>query len=838
MDAVKSALQPITHNLPAPIRDLGVSIIGEKCYRALILDIDHENTECVKLAISKGLGIGIIAASSIVKVPQILKLVNSQSASGVSFLSYLLETSSYLISLAYNVRNGFPFSTFGETALILGQNVIICGLVLNYSGKQGMAALFVAALAASAATLFAPNLVDMQTLAYLQAGAGVLGVASKVPQIAAIWQQGGTGQLSAFAVFNYLIGSLSRIFTTLQEVDDKLILYGFIAGFALNLVLAAQMVYYWNAPSAKAKGKQKEKMPIAAPAAKKAQPPNISVNGGLNGNPNGANGHGNGNGVSPQTQKRPNILYIMADQLAAPLLKMYNDKSQILTPNLDKLASRSVQFDSAYCPSPLCAPSRMSMITGLLPVKIGAYDNAAQIGSDVPTYAHYLRLQGYHTVLAGKMHFVGDQLHGYETRLTSDIYPGDFGWVVNWDQPDTRLEWYHNASSILQAGVCVRSNQLDYDEEVMYRAKQYMYDHVREGPDARPFCLTVSLTHPHDPYTIEQKYWDLYEGVDIELPKVRIPKEDQDPHSKRLMKVCDLWDEEFSDEQIKRARRAYYGAVSYVDDCVGKLLDVLKQCRLDDNTIIIFSGDHGDMLGERGLWYKMSYFESSVRVPLLVSYPQQFQPRRVTQNVSTLDILPTMCDLVGTKPVRELPMDGVSLLPHLQGREGHDTVFAEYTGEGTVSPLMMIKRGPWKYIICPADGSQLFNLESDPLELHDLAKSLKKKQALSAELSAEDKGVQKIFEAFEAEAHERWDFKRITEDVLYSQRKRRLVWGALRKGHFTSWDYNPQDDGREKYIRSHIPLDDLERRARYPAVDAYGRETGSVKVDQAGSHGQ
>lgn len=199
---------------------------------------------------------------------------------------------------------------------------------------------------------------------------------------------------------------------------------------------------------------------------------------------------GSGGSIKP---KMPNILYIMADQLTAPQLKMYNAASQILTPNLDALAAKSVQFDSAYCPSPLCAPSRMSMITGLLPTKIGAYDNAAQIGSNVPTYAHYLRLRGYHTALAGKMHFVGDQLHGYETRLTSDIYPADFGWAVNWDEPDTRLEWYHNASSILQAGVCVRSNQLDYDEEVMYRSSQFLYNHVRQGPDVRPFCLTVCI---------------------------------------------------------------------------------------------------------------------------------------------------------------------------------------------------------------------------------------------------------------------------------------------------------------------------------------------------------
>lgn len=193
--------------------------------------------------------------------------------------------------------------------------------------------------------------------------------------------------------------------------------------------------------------------------------------------------------LSPPAQ--PNILYIMADQLAAPLLKMHNPASQIKTPNLDALAANAVVFDSAYCPSPLCAPSRMSMVTGQLPSKIGAYDNANSIGADVPTYAHYLRSAGYETVLAGKMHFIGDQLHGYEKRLTSDIYPADYGWMVNWDEPERRLEWYHNASSIRQAGPCVRSNQLDYDEEVMYKSTQYLYDHVRQGAGARPFCMTV-----------------------------------------------------------------------------------------------------------------------------------------------------------------------------------------------------------------------------------------------------------------------------------------------------------------------------------------------------------
>ncbi|EPE03558.1 choline-sulfatase [Ophiostoma piceae UAMH 11346] len=540
--------------------------------------------------------------------------------------------------------------------------------------------------------------------------------------------------------------------------------------------------------------------------------------------------------ATSSSKKQPNILYVMADQLAAPQLKMYNPASQIKTPNLDGLAAKSVQFDSAYCPSPLCAPSRMSMITGRLPMGIGAYDNGAQIGSDIPTYAHYLRLQGYHTVLAGKMHFIGDQLHGYESRLTSDIYPGDFGWVVDWDKPDTRLEWYHNASSVEQAGMCVRSNQLDYDNEVMFKSEQYLYDWVRSDPETRrPFCLTVSLTHPHDPYTIHRKYWDMYEDVDVDMPKINIPKEEQDPHSKRLLKVCDLWDKEFTDDQVKNAKRAYYGAVSYVDDCLGRLLGILKDCDLEEDTIVIFSGDHGDMLGERGLWYKMSYFESSVRVPFVIHVPQsatannadgQVVPHRVSQNVSTLDILPTMCGLVGATPHPDLPMDGHSLLPHLEGRseEGHDTVIAEYTGEGTIAPLMMIRCGAWKFIICPTDGVQLFNLQSDPDEVVDLAKAIAKKAELGAPLTEDEKAAAVQLTAFETEAAERWDFDSITKAVRTSQRQRLLVWPALKVGKFTSWDHDPQDDGREKYIRSHMDLDDLERRARFPPVDRWGKD--------------
>ena len=185
METLREILQPVTHNLPAPLADVGRELITPVCYKRLVLDIDPFGApDCLKLAVSKGLSIGIIGASAIVKIPQLLKILNSQSAAGVSFLSYLLESGAYLISLSYNIRHKFPFSTYGETALILAQNIAIAS-----SG-----------LAAAGTVLFREDIVDFKTLAWLQAASGVLGVASKVPQIATIWREGGTGQLSAFAV--------------------------------------------------------------------------------------------------------------------------------------------------------------------------------------------------------------------------------------------------------------------------------------------------------------------------------------------------------------------------------------------------------------------------------------------------------------------------------------------------------------------------------------------------------------------------------------------------------------------------------------------------------------
>jgi arylsulfatase A-like enzyme len=459
------------------------------------------------------------------------------------------------------------------------------------------------------------------------------------------------------------------------------------------------------------------------------------------------------------------------------------------------------------------------------------------------------------------MHYIGkEQHHGYENRLTPDIYPADFGWTPNWDKPEERQEWYHNMSSVLQAGIAVRTNQLDYDEEVVFKSTQWLYDYVRSPADERrPFFLTVSMTHPHDPYAISKKYWDRYEDVEIPVPKVdAFNQEDQDSHSKRIMKAVDLWDNPLPTEAILRARRAYFGACSYVDDQVGKLLETLDECGLAEDTIVVFTSDHGDMLGERGLWYKMSFFENSARVPMVVHHPNSFAPRRVNQNVSTLDLLPSFVDMA-RGPAISLPglgsaaissdgseapsldsrsgsiasastssgfgpydlidaIDGKSFYPALHGLSIPSEVIGEYMGEGTISPLIMIKRNSLKYVFSLVDPPQLYDLSSDPLELKNLCLSKDQEHVVLAT-------------SFHAEVSQRWNLQALHAQVLRSQRQRQLCWAALTKGKFESWDYEPKEVDGGRYIRSNIPLDELELRARYPVVDAMGRVK-TVKTPQ------
>ena len=502
--------------------------------------------------------------------------------------------------------------------------------------------------------------------------------------------------------------------------------------------------------------------------------------------------------------RKPNILILMADQMTPTALAAYGNKVS-KTPAIDALASDGVVFDSAYCNSPLCAPSRYVFMSGKLPSTIGAYDNSADLASDVLTFGHYLRNADYRTILSGQMHFCGaDQVHGFEERLTTDIYPADYGWTPDWERPQERPTWYHNMSSVLDAGTCVRTNQLDFDDEVVFAARQKLFDLARDS-DKRPFCMVVSLTHPHDPYAIPEHYWNLYKHEDIDMPRVRMAPEQLDPHSKRLRHVSDMDSTPVTDEQIRNARHAYYGSIAYVDEQFGSIRRTLEQTGLADDTIIIVTSDHGDMLGERGLWYKMSYFENATRVPLIVHAPKRFQPRRVSESVSLVDILPTLVDFAfdGAAPTFPENIDGRSLLPHLQGRGGHDEVIGEYLAEGAIAPLLMIRRGHHKFIHSPVDPDQLYDLVSDPDELNNLAN---------------DPACADLLQAFRSELASRWNLDQLRAEVVASQRRRRFQYSAQVHGVRRPWDFQPMQDASQRYMRNHIDLDTLEARARFPRV--------------------
>ena len=503
---------------------------------------------------------------------------------------------------------------------------------------------------------------------------------------------------------------------------------------------------------------------------------------------------------------RPNILIIMADQMAGPALPPYGHPL-VQAPHLERLATEGVVFESAYCSSPLCAPSRASLVTGQLPSRIGAYDNAAEFPSSVPTLGHYLREMGYYTCLCGKMHFIGpDQLHGFEERLTTDIYPADFGWTPDWERPEHRPSWYHNMLSIVQAGTCQTSNQLDFDEEVSFHAVRKIHDLARAG-DGRPFCLFVSFTHPHDPFAIPQHYWDRYDHGTIDLPAVPPISVDQlDPHSRRVHHVCDLGRYQQTEDRVLRARHAYYAAISYVDDKVGQILAALEATGLAGQTIVLFTSDHGEMLGERGLWYKMNFFEWSARVPLIVWAPARFVPHRVSSHVSLMDLLPTVVDLAsggGASPRLAEPVDGQSLVPLLQGGERHGphSAIGEILCEGAIAPCFMIRRDRYKYVYSEPDPEQLYDLESDPNEITNLAARQE---------------FQDLRGRFYDEVMARWDPGAIRRAVIASQRRRRLVFRSLTTGKQTPWDFQPYRDASQQYMRSNMDLDDLERRARFP----------------------
>ena len=360
---------------------------------------------------------------------------------------------------------------------------------------------------------------------------------------------------------------------------------------------------------------------------------------------------------------------------------------------------------------------------------------------------------------------------------------------------------------MLVAGVCERSVQIDYDDHVTFQAIQYLYDTAR-SKDKRPFFLQVSYTHPHEPYLCHKEHWDLYDGVDMPMPRVpALDASEHDAHSKRLLNDFGMLGVRFEAEAIIRARRAYYGSISYIDEMVGRIIDTLNSTGMADNTAIVFTSDHGEMLGERGMWFKKHFFEPALRIPLIVKLPGA-KPGRVASPASLVDLLPTFMGIAtGAAWSSDIEtLDGCDLTPAMTGSDSVDTerpIYAEYLAEATTAPIFMIRRGRYKYISSVADPALLFDIESDPNELNNLA-SQPERMDLVAQV--------------QSEVHKKWDSDELTKIIKLSQSRRRLVISGYQHGEKPRWnhDENPGDqviwyrgdEGYSDWAFNYLPIVD------------------------------
>ncbi|MFC1713065.1 sulfatase-like hydrolase/transferase [Candidatus Poribacteria bacterium] len=409
---------------------------------------------------------------------------------------------------------------------------------------------------------------------------------------------------------------------------------------------------------------------------------------------------------------RPNILLVMSDQHSPHVLGCAGD-GVVRTPTLDRLAERGVNFTNAYCGNPLCVPSRMTFLTGRHCSDIRVWTNRCRLQSDIPTFVHHLVNAGYETNLCGRMHFSGsDQRHGFERRIIGDVH--------------AKLE-HIPTSTTGQTAVGVKvagpghTAYSRYDEEVTKVCCEFL-DSWDKSPGDRPFLLTVGYVLPHCPYIAPKRLFDEY------FDKVDVPQLPDGYHDS-LHPFMRKWREhrmvdELTHEQARVARAAYYGLVTLMDELIGDILSTLAKTHFGEDTLIIYTSDHGEMAGEHGMWWKSSFYDGSVGVPLILSWPEHMaEGRTVTKVASLLDIGPTLVELAGGSP---MPcVSGQSLMGFLTGDgkvpDWHDTTFAELGGLLDDAPGRMIRRGPWKLNCYHGyDRPQLFNIESDPDEWNDL----------------------------------------------------------------------------------------------------------------------
>ena len=423
---------------------------------------------------------------------------------------------------------------------------------------------------------------------------------------------------------------------------------------------------------------------------------------------------------------RPNLLVIMSDQHAPDTIGGLGHPA-VRTPSLDRLMARGITFTNAYCPYPMCTPSRAGFMTGLRTPQHGVWELGTPLDSAVPTWAHALRAAGYRTSISGRMHFIGrDKLHGFERRVCPDVgdmlVPYTYG---DWDKPQG--DDHVMLGALRNAGPTPESTGHErYDARVFDAAETELVRLVSEA-DAGPWALMVGSILPHFAYAVSQRYYDLYDGVDIPLPRVPpggAAYEDLVPEQMRdSRKWLGLTGDGATDDQVRTARRCYYGMIAFLDELIGRLLARLEQLDAAGTTWVVYLSDHGDNMGEHGFWSKLNFLEDSVRIPFIVAPSECLRSGALcTAPVSSVDWMPTVLELTGQGSWFE-PLPGRSLLPLIADPSGtwpDRTVVSDYACDGTRVPMRMVRHGRWKACFAPGFPPTLFDLQDDPHEWHDL----------------------------------------------------------------------------------------------------------------------
>ena len=425
----------------------------------------------------------------------------------------------------------------------------------------------------------------------------------------------------------------------------------------------------------------------------------------------------------------PNILVIMSDE-HGPMFSGTYGHPIVETPSMDRLADEGTTFENGYCNSPLCTPSRLSFMTGKYVSHCQGWDNSTPLDVGRITWPWLLKTKGYDTVLNGKMHMMGPRpLNGFDMQLTHDPHAAAAHTVLRWDdgvtkadsgfttQEPTNQRW----ASVIEAGPG-RSKVIDHDDMVEDAAHEYMRDQDRKE---KPWAMVCGFISPHFPLIVPEPYFSQYYPDNTDLPNNPPGHlENLPPAAKRLQTYTGTAGP-YTDDELRRARAAYYGMISFLDDKIGRLLDTLEETGQRENTVVIHTSDHGEMAGEHGLWRKMNFYEQAARVPLQISWPGRLpEGKRVLEATSNVDFVATLLDIVGIDPAA-WDMDGDSFLQYLQGTEDtlKDEVICEYLGPGTDGPRIMVRQGEWKLSYTHRDPPEfeLYNLKDDPGEFENLA---------------------------------------------------------------------------------------------------------------------